>query len=305
MTVRPRSRVVQLCRLLWLLPLAACATPRATDFKAAEADRWEASNRRVYQFNKRLDRNVIKPISTAYRTVVPPAARHGITNLYSNYGEPANLMNALLQGKISQAFRTLDRFIINSTIGIAGIADNATDLGRPQEREDFGQTFAVWGIDAGPYMVLPLFGPSTLRDSFGLAFDIVIDPADFSRNAAFSPSIYWRIGQLATRVINFRARVTEQGGDALLADSLDEYALVKSIYLQNRRSAIYDGNPPPDPEDDSEFEPEEPETPAPQALAAEPPTAAPAAAAPAASEPAPAPTADTNDAPKPALPARQ
>lgn len=299
MTGRPRLRAMKLCNLLWLLPLAACATPRATDFKAAEADRWEASNRRVYQFNKQLDRNVIKPLSTAYRTVVPPAARHGITNLYSNYGEPANLMNAVLQGKISQAFRTLDRFIINSTIGIAGIADNATDLGRPQEREDFGQTFAVWGIEAGPYMVLPLFGPSTLRDSFGLAFDIIIDPADFSRNAAFNPSIYWRIGQLATRVINFRARVTEQGGDSLLADSLDEYALVKSIYLQNRRSAIYDGNPPPDPEDESDFQDEE--TPAP-AAAAEPAAESVAEALPV---DAPLPPTSTEDVPKPAPPVPQ
>jgi phospholipid-binding lipoprotein MlaA len=247
-----------ICGSVCMLPLAACATPHATDFKAAEADRWEASNRRVYQFNKRLDRNVIKPLANTYRTVVPTAARHGITNIYSNYGEPANLMNALLQGKIAQAFRTLDRLIINTTLGVGGLADNATDLNRPQEREDFGQTFAAWGFEAGPYMVLPLFGPSTLRDSFGLAFDIVIDPADFARNAAFSPSIYWRIGQLATRVINFRARLTEQGGDALLADSLDEYALVRSVYLQNRRNAIFDGNPPPDPEEEDDFESEAP-----------------------------------------------
>lgn len=248
--------------LACVLALTACTTPHASDFKVAEADRWEASNRRVYQFNKRLDSNVIKPLANTYRTVVPVAARHGITNVYSNYGEPANLMNALLQGKISQAFRTLDRLIINTTIGVGGLADNATELDRPQEREDFGQTFAAWGIESGPYMVLPLFGPSTLRDSFGLAFDIVIDPADFARNAAFSPSIYWRIGQLATRVVNFRARLTEQGGDQLLADSLDEYALVKSVYLQNRRNALFDGNPPADPNDDTDLEePTEAETP--------------------------------------------
>lgn len=240
--------------------------------EVAEADRWEGTNRRIYQFNTRLDRAVLKPAANTYRAVVPIAARHGITNVYSNYGEPANLLNALLQGKISQAFRTFDRLIINSTLGVGGLADNATDLGREQEREDFGQTFAVWGIESGPYVVLPVFGPATLRDSFGLAADVLLDPADFARNAAFSPSLYWRAGQIATRLINFRARLTEQGGDALLADSLDEYTLVKSVYLQNRRNAIYDGNLPPEPEDDTETEDETPteqpaETPKPAAPA--------------------------------------
>ena len=252
-----------LMAVLALAPLlAGCMTTHAASTETAEADRWEGTNRRVYQFNKNLDRAVLKPLANGYRTVVPTAARHGITNVYSNYGEPANLMNSVLQGKISQAFRTLDRFLINSTLGVGGLADNATDLGRPQEKEDFGQTFAAWGIDSGPYVVLPVFGPSTLRDSFGLAADIVVDPADFARNAAFSPSIYWRIGQLATRIINFRARVSEQGGDALLADSLDEYTLVRSVYLQSRRSALYDGNPPPDPDEEFDEETLEPATPA-------------------------------------------
>ena len=252
--VRPRNLVL-LCLGLPLLALSACATPRAGGMEVAEADRWEAGNRRMYAFNSRLDRAVLKPVANAYRTVVPVAARHGITNVYSTYGEPGNILNALLQGKISQAFRSLDRLIIHATIGVAGLADNATDLDRPQEREDFGQTFAAWGIESGPYVVLPVFGPSTLRDSFGLAADIVIDPADFARNAAFNVSWAWRIGQLSTRIINFRARASEQGADQLLADSLDEYTLVKSAYLQTRRNALYDGNLPPDPEDADEAEP--------------------------------------------------
>ena len=230
--------------LLLMLPLAACATPKAGSYEVAQADRWEGTNRKIFNFNKRLDRAVLKPTANVYRTVVPKAARSGITNVYSNYGEPANIMNALLQGKIKQAFRSFDRLLINSTIGVAGLADNATELGRPQEPEDFGQTFATWGIESGPYVVLPVFGPSTLRDSFGLGFDIVVDPADFARNAAFSPSIWWRGGQIATRIVNFRARATDLGADDLLADSLDEYTLLKSVYLQNRRNALYDGNPP-------------------------------------------------------------
>ena len=217
----------------------------------ADADRWEGTNRRVYQFNKNIDRAVLKPVANTYRTIVPIAARHGITNVYSNYGEPANFLNAILQGKISQAFRTFDRFLINTTLGVGGLADNATELDRPQEREDFGQTFAAWGIESGPYVVLPVFGPSTLRDSFGFVADVIIDPADFARNAAFSPPIPWRLGQLSLRLVNVRARLSEQGGDQLLADSLDEYTLVKSAYLQTRRNAIYDGNLPPDSEDEA------------------------------------------------------
>lgn len=236
-----------------VLPIVSgCTTPHAGGFEVAEADRWEGTNRRIYAFNKNLDGAVLRPVANTYRAVVPKAARHGITNVYSNYGEPENLLNAVLQGKISQAFRTLDRLILNTALGVGGLADVATDLDRPQEREDFGQTFAMWGIQSGPYVVLPVFGPATLRDSFGLAADVLLDPADFARNAAFSPSLYWRAGQIATRLINFRARLSDDGGDALLADSLDEYTLVKSVYLQNRRNAIYDGNLPPEAEDDSD-----------------------------------------------------
>ena len=272
-----RPAAVLVTSLLMLPLLSACATPRAGGLEVAQADRWEATNRRIYKFNSGLDRTVLKPVANGYRAVVPVAARHGITNVYSTYGEPANLLNALLQGKVSQAFRTLDRIILNTTIGVAGLADNATDLDRPQEREDFGLTFATWGVQSGPYMVLPLFGPSTLRDTFGLAADVLIDPSDFARNAAFSPSLYWRAGQIATRLINFRARLTDQGGDEFLADSLDEYTLVKSVYLQNRRNALYGGNPPPDPEDDAEIsEPEPAATQAAAALQAAPPAPGPA-----------------------------
>ncbi|WP_426162961.1 MlaA family lipoprotein [Sandarakinorhabdus sp. DWP1-3-1] len=250
--------------ILPLLVLAACATPRAGGLETAEADRWEASNRRIYAFNKRVDKYALKPAANTYRTVVPIAARHGVTNVYSTYNEPLNFLNDLLQGKISKAFRSVDRFLINATIGVGGLADNATDLGRPEEPEDWGQTFAHWGIKSGPYVMLPFLGPSTLRDSFGLGFDFVVHPSDFVRNATLSPSLYWRAGQISVRLVNLRARITDQGGDALLADSLDEYTLVKSAYLQSRRNAIWDGNPPYDAsEDGSEDVPPPADAPAP------------------------------------------
>jgi phospholipid-binding lipoprotein MlaA len=253
---------------LILLPLAACATPKAGGYEVAEADRWQGTNRKIYNFNKGLDRAVLKPAANAYRTVVPTAARHGIANVFSNYGEPANMLNAILQGKISQAFRSFDRLLVNSTIGVGGLADNATDLGRPEEPEDFGQTFAAWGIESGPYVVVPVFGPSTVRDSFGLAADFAFDPADYIRNAVLHPSIYWKAGQIITRLVDFRARTIDLGADAVLADSLDEYTLLKSVYLQNRRNAIYDGNPPPLP---GEMDDGSEEVPPPPAATAAPP----------------------------------
>lgn len=237
-------RPALLAMLLPALLVTACATPRARDYSAAELDPWERTNRRVYGLNKQIDRYALKPAATVYRTVVPKVGRRGINNALSNYGEPLNLVNALLQGKVSQAFRTLDRIIVNTTLGIGGVADVATDLGRPQESEDYGQTLAVWGVPSGPYLVLPLFGPSTVRDGGGLALDFAIDPSDISRNVLTNTTLLLRTGVLATRIVNLRDRVSEQGGDAFLADSLDEYVLVRSAFLQRRWDQIWDGNPP-------------------------------------------------------------
>jgi phospholipid-binding lipoprotein MlaA len=245
---RPDRHLALLASLL--LTLAGCTTPRAGGMAVAEADRWEKSNRDIYAFNKKLDKYALKPAAKAYRTTVPTAARHGITNVYNTYNEPLNFLNALLQGKIKQAFRSVDRFMINATIGVGGLADNATELGRPEEPEDWGQTFATWGFESGPYVMLPLFGPSTLRDSFGLGFDFVVHPSDIAREVAANPNIFWRAGQISLRIVNLRDRVSEQGADAMLAGSLDEYTLVKSAYLQRRRDQIWDGNAPYEPEDD-------------------------------------------------------
>jgi phospholipid-binding lipoprotein MlaA len=260
---------------LLLLALPACTTTGSTDLSRAEADPWERSNRRVHAFNKGLDRWVMKPVTMGYRAVVPRPARTAVSNAYGNYGEPANFLNAVLQGKLAQAFRTLDRFILNSTLGVAGLADVATDLGRPREPEDFGQTLARWGVKSGPYMVLPLFGPSTLRDGLMTPVDLVVDPADFVRNAWLSPSLGLRVGILAGRTINVRNQLTETGADQLLADSLDDYALAKSAYLQRRRLQLFDGQLPPeeDPFADPAEEPAAPAEPAP-APGVEPPTEA-------------------------------
>jgi phospholipid-binding lipoprotein MlaA len=240
-----------LCGLL----LAGCTTTGSTDLSRAEADPWEKTNRRVHAFNKGLDRWVVKPVAVGYRTVVPKPARTAVSNAYGNYGEPANFTNAVLQGKFAQAFRTLDRFILNTTLGVGGISDVATDMGRPREPEDFGQTLARWGVKSGPYVVLPLFGPSTLRDGLMTPVDFVVDPADFVRNAWLSPGWGVRIGVMGGRIINFRNGLIETGADKLLADSLDDYALTRSAYLQRRRLQLFDGQLPT--EEDPFAEPEE------------------------------------------------
>lgn len=226
--------------------VAGCTTPGAVDLSRAEADPWERSNRRVYAFNKGLDRWVVKPVARVYRTAVPKPGRTAIANVYGNYAEPANFVNAVLQGKFAQAFRTVDRFVLNATLGVGGITDVATDLGRPREPEDFGQTLARWGVKSGPYMVLPLFGPSTLRDGLMTPVDFVVDPADFTRNAWLRPGWDVRIGVAVGRIVNFRNGLIEAGADQLLAGSLDEYALTRSAYLQRRRLQLSDGQQTPD-----------------------------------------------------------
>lgn len=258
MSLRPRLALASL--LLPMLLLAGCASTGSTDLARAEADPWEKSNRRMYAFNKGLDRWVVKPIATGYRAVTPRPARTAITNAYGNYGEPANFLNSVLQGKFAQAFRTLDRFILNTTLGVAGVADVATNLGRPKEAEDFGQTLARWGVKSGPYMVLPLFGPSTLRDGIMTPFDFFVDPADFARNALLHPGWGVRIGVAGGRVINFRNQLIETGAEKLLADSLDEYTLAKSAWLQRRRLQLFDGQLP-DETDPFAEPPEEPPKP--------------------------------------------
>lgn len=263
--MRSDLRVRVALPLIAALALAACTTPRAGDYKVAEADKWEKTNRKIYAINKDIDRYGLRPAAKVYRTVVPTAARRGINNVFSNYGEPLNFVNAVLQGKISQAFRTVDRFLINTTIGIGGLADHATELGRPQESEDYGQTLAVWGVPSGPFLMLPLFGPSTVRDGAGTALEFAADPATIARNAVSNPTIFWSLGQTAVQIVNLRDRISEQGGDDVLAASLDEYTLVKSAYLQRRRDQIWDGNVP---SEDDELPPDDAVPDAPPAAAA-------------------------------------
>lgn len=233
--------IVPLCAPALGIVAAGCTTPGVVDLSRAQADPWERSNRRVYAFNKGLDRWVVKPVARVYRTAIPKPGRTAVANVFGTYAEPANFVNAVLQGKFAQAFRTVDRFLLNATLGVGGVTDVASDLGRPREPEDFGQTLARWGVQSGPYLILPLFGPSTLRDGLMTPVDLIVDPADFVRNGWLRPGWDVRIVMAAGRVVTFRNGLIEAGADQLLAASLDEYAFIRSAYLQRRRLLLTDG----------------------------------------------------------------
>ncbi len=287
-----RVQLIQVLAPALVLSLSACVTPHPGSNAEALRDPWEKTNRKIYAANKKLDKYVALPVTKAYRAVTPAVARHGVSNVFSNIGEPLSFANAVAQGKIKQAFRTLDRFLINSVIGVGGLSDRATNLGRPEEPEDFGQTLAWWGVKSGPYLMLPLIGPSTIRDTVGFGVDIATNPFDYGRRAVVPFTIYATIGKFGAQTIDLRSRLIDSGAEGLLANSLDEYATVRSAYLQRRQSQIYDGNPP-DPDD-------APVGDAPLAPGATPPGSAGASPATAAGATAPAPAPAT---PSPALPA--
>jgi phospholipid-binding lipoprotein MlaA len=249
--------------LVCLAATAGCATTPG-GIAEAERDRFEKANRAIYSFNKGLDTAILKPTTTAYRAVVPAAARRGASNALDNVDEPLSFINALLQGKIKAALRAVDRFLINSTLGVGGLADHATDLGLPKQEEDFGQTLAAWGVGSGPFIMLPFFGPSTLRDTVGLGVDSISDPWPRFQKHGLDLSGTQRLGVTGFEAIDLRSRLVDTA-DPLLESALDEYATVRAAYLQQRLTDIYDGDPPEDefvpPADGGSPAAEPPETP--------------------------------------------
>ena len=164
------------CRFLALLGLAVVSGGCATRARIYATDPLEPANRSIYQFNERFDRVLLAPAATLYQTVTPPPVRGGVSNFFGNFRDVTTTVNDLLQFKISDAFSDAGRVLVNSTIGIFGIFDVATRIGLKKHNEDFGQTLAPWGTPDGPFLVLPILGPSTTRDAVGLIGDYVTDP---------------------------------------------------------------------------------------------------------------------------------
>lgn len=202
-------------------------------------DPLEGLNRKVFAFNEKLDAYALKPVAEGYRFVTPLPARSNVGNFFGNFGDLWVGANNLMQGKGSEGLVDLGRFFVNSTIGILGFFDVASELGLEKHDEDFGQTLGRWGMVGGPYLVLPFFGPRTLRDAGGLVVDSVASPT------------YWvsevpvRNALKGLQVVSDRSFLL--GAERTLEEaSIDKYAYLRDFYLQRRRSLIFDGNPPED-----------------------------------------------------------
>jgi phospholipid-binding lipoprotein MlaA len=235
--------VIQRLRQITLvasLLLVGCASVPATNPK----DPWESMNRSVASFNDKLDDNVLKPIATGYRDVVPDLIQTGVRNVFNNLADMWSTVNSALQLKPLHTAHSLGRVVVNTVFGIYGIFDVATYLKLERHSEDFGQTLGYWGVPSGPYLVLPLFGPSTLRDGASMPVDFAVSPSQFIDDVPTRNQVF------ALRLVSKRAQLLKSG--ALLEEaSIDKYSFTRDAYLQYRRSQIYDGNPP-DEEDTNE-----------------------------------------------------
>ena len=232
-----------LIALLALMLLNGCARTRNP------RDPLEPVNRVVYGFNDTLDKAVMKPVATVYREVVPQIVRTGVTNFFSNFSDILTALNNLLQGKASEAVSDLARVALNSTIGIAGLIDVGTEVGFEKHTEDFGQTLGTWGVASGPYLQIPFAGPSTIRDAIGQFVDSRGNPVRWIwRHHIPTRNSLWGLYYL-----NLRANLLDST-KILDEAALDPYEFQRDAYLQRRRSLIYDGNPPP--QDDEEDIPE-------------------------------------------------
>ena len=205
----------------------------------------------MYRFNDVLDKATTRPIARGYNAVVPGPVRQGVTNFSRNLLTPGSSLNNFLQGKPRDGLGELLRFVINSTVGIGGLFDVATHSGLEAKTEDFGQTAAVWGVPNGPYVMLPLRGPRTLRDAILMPLDIFADPLYYYDNSSVRDPLY------VLRIINLRAQLLSL--EDMLDDSEDPYITLRESYLQNREFEIYDGDPPSDDDDffDEFFDEEE------------------------------------------------
>jgi phospholipid-binding lipoprotein MlaA len=211
--------------------LLGCAT------NGDRRDPLEPLNRGIYKFNDVVDRTVLKPVATGYREVTPDPVRTAVGNFFSNLDDALVLLNDLFQFKLEQAASDFSRLVWNTTAGIAGLIDVATPMELPKHNEDFGQTLGYWGMGNGPYLVLPLFGPSTLRDTVGLAVDSRFDPVwqhtpVDERNTA-----------VTIHTVDGRSRLLD-AEKVLDEAAIDRYVFLRDAYLQRRRGLVYDGNPP-------------------------------------------------------------
>ena len=260
---------------LALAAVAGCATTPGVDHQdrhtAGPKDPYESVNRKVFAFNDALDEYALKPVAKAYNAVIPSPIRTGVHNFFGNFSDAWSAVNQLLQGKAVDAGTMVARVLTNSTIGIAGLFDPATSLGLERKPEDLGLTLGHWGLEPGPYLVLPLFGPSDIRDAVALPADTYVSPA-----LLVAPKYWKEVGVDAIGVVDTRAGLL---GASQMLDELafDRYTFLRDAYITRRRSLVYDGNPPELPDDDADDSSKSAPAPADAASSAKP--ALPAASA--------------------------
>ncbi len=220
-----------------VLAVAVLSTGCATGPNANPKDPLEPMNRSISLFNDSLDENVLKPVATGYQDVTPDLVQKGVRNVFNNLSDIWSTVNNGLQLKGRDTAESLMRSVVNTVFGIYGVFDVATPIGLERHPEDFGQTLGAWGVPNGPYVVLPLFGPSTLRDTAGMPVDTSVD---YVRNLDHIPT---RNSAIALRVVDKRANLL--GASNLLSEAaIDKYSFTRDAYLQYRRNQVFDGNPP-------------------------------------------------------------
>jgi phospholipid-binding lipoprotein MlaA len=217
--------------MLLSLSLLGCAT------NGDPRDPLEPLNRGIYKFNDTVDKAVLKPVATGYKEAMPGPVRTAVGNFFSNLDDVLVLLNDLLQFKVEQAASDFSRLVWNTSVGIAGLIDVATPMDLPKHNEDFGQTLGYWGVNNGPYLVLPFFGPSTLRDTVGTVVDVQFDPV-----AQHTP-VAERNSAIAIHTVDNRSRLLE-AEEVFDEAAIDRYVFLRDAYLQRRRGLVYDGNPP-------------------------------------------------------------
>jgi phospholipid-binding lipoprotein MlaA len=227
-------------RLLGILGTVALLTSCASlpETQRDPEDPLGPYNRAMYKFNTDFDNAFLKPIAKGYKWVTPAVAREGVTNFFNNIADVTSAANNLFQFKLSRFGSDVGRVAVNSTVGVGGLVDVATNMGLPSYKEDFGQTLGYWGAVKSPYLVLPLLGPSTVRDALGRGVDTFTNPTFYINDGA----VTW--GLFGLQAVNTRADLLT-ATKILQEAAIDPYTFVRDAYLQRRLYEIYDGNPPP------------------------------------------------------------
>jgi len=226
----------------WLAALLLCVSALggcAGGAPLVAHDPLEPLNRQVFKFNDALDSAIVKPVAIAYRDHTPTPLRQGIGNVFNNLQDSWSVVNNLLQLKMVYAYDSLARVAINTLVGVAGVVDVASEMGIERHTQDFGHTLGVWGVPPGPYLVLPILGPSSLRDAVALSVDWQGDPLGQLSNESV------RNAALLLRGLDTRAGLLK-ATSMLEEAALDRYTFARDAFLQNRRNNIFDGNPPQD-----------------------------------------------------------